>query len=558
MTAQSVLPGQAEGQVLATGEGLSFWGGVDPATARVIDTHHPLHGASVAGKVLMMPTSRGSCTGSGVILDMALNGRAPAALIFAEAEDVLTLGAMVADRLFGRGFPVLRLSHAAFAQVARAERVRITADTLIADGTEIPLAPPAAAALDLTESDRAYLAGAHGRAAQLAMEILIAMAANQGAARLCDVTRVHIDGCIYASPANLRFAEEMAALGGRVVVPTTTNAISVDHENWRGQGVPDSFGGPASRLADAYVAMGAAPSFTCAPYLLENAPKPGEDIGWSESNAVIYANSVLGARTVKHPDFLDLFIALTGRAPHSGVYLPENRRPRRVIRVAAPAEVDDAFWPMLGWLVGQAAPDRVPLIAGCEGLSPTEDDLKALCAAFGTTSAAPMLHVAGHTPEAGLAPVEDADTAEVALADFRTLWAGFNEAPDAVDLVAIGSPHASAHECRMLADLLTGTRNPGTDVILTVGRATLAAMARDGTLARLMDFGVKVVPDLCWCSISEPVFPPTAKVVMTNSGKYAHYGPGLTGRRMRFGNLAQCAETARTGRAPENMPNWLA
>lgn len=557
ITATAVLAGTASGPVLATAEGLSFWGGVDPATARVIDAHHPLHGESVAGAVLMMPTSRGSCTGSGVLLDLALNRRAPAALVFCEAEDVLTLGALVAARLFDCGLPVVRLPRPLFDRVARAARVDITDAALIADGEVMALAPPASGHLVLTDSDRDVLAGAHGRAAQRAMEILVAMAVSQGARSLCTVTRAHIDGCIYASPANLRFAEEMAAMGARVVVPTTTNAISVDREHWREQGVPEGFGGPASRLADAYVAMGAKPSFTCAPYLLPGPPEAGEDIGWSESNAVIYANSVLGARTVKHPDFLDLCIALTGRAPLSGVYLPENRRPRRVIHVAAPRSVDDAFWPMLGWLVGQAAPDRIPLIRGCEALPASADDLKALCAAFGTTSAAPMLHVAGHTPEAALPAVEGADDLALTLEDFRRLWAQFNAAPGRIDLVAIGSPHASASECRSLAGLLAGHCHPGTALIVTLGRATLAEIERDGTLGRLQAAGARIVPDLCWCSISEPVFPPTARVVMTNSGKYAHYGPGLSGRRMRFGSLARCAEAARTGEAPGAPPDWL-
>ncbi len=556
-TARAVLPGHAAGPVLAATEGLSFWGGVDPATARVIDAHHPLHGESVAGAVLMLPTSRGSCTGSGVILDLALNGRAPAALVFAEAEDVLTLGALVAGRLFDCGFPVLRLPRPLWDRVAGAARVKITPQALVADGEAHPVAPPAATALDLTEGDRALLAGERGEAARIAMEILVAMAANQGAARLCDVTRVHIDGCIYASPANLTFAEKMAALGARVVLPTTTNAISVDQANWRAQGVPESFGTPAARLAEAYVAMGADPSFTCAPYLLPDRPARGEVIGWSESNAVIHANSILGARTVKHPDFLDLFIALTARAPHSGVTLDANRRPARILRVDAPVKVDDAFWPMLGWLAGQAAPDRVPLITGCEQLSPGPDDLKALCAAFGTTSAAPMLHLAGHTPEADLPPAAGAETCEVRLEDFRALWTRFNAAPDAVDLVAIGSPHASAPEARALAALMTGPRAPETRLIVTLGRATLAELAADGTLNRLRAVGATVVPDLCWCSISEPVFPPEARVVMTNSGKYAHYGPGLTGRQMRFGSLAHCARTAMTGLAPSEPPQWL-
>ena len=94
---------------------------LDPATSRVIDVHHPLHGVSLGGSILMMPTSRGSCSGSGVLLDMALNGRAPAALVFSDAEDVLTLGASVAAEMFGRPLPVLRATPTVFDVLARAK-----------------------------------------------------------------------------------------------------------------------------------------------------------------------------------------------------------------------------------------------------------------------------------------------------------------------------------------------------------------------------------------------------------------------------------------------------
>ena len=76
-------------------------------------------------------------------------------------------------------------------------------------------------------------------------------------------------------------------------------------------------------------------------------------------------------------------------------------------------------------------------------------------------------------------------------------------------------------------------------------------------LERLTEAGARVIPDLCWYSITEPVFPPAARTVMTNSGKYAHYGPGLSGRRFRFGSLADCAAAACTGRAPAGLPVWL-
>ena len=558
ISARSILSGSADGPIIATEEALSFWGGVDPATGVVIDVHHPLHRICLTGGILMMPSSRGSCTGSGVLLDMALTGRAPAALVFSEAEDVLTLGALIAAEMFGKSLPVLRLSRDAFKMLSQAKSARIGAGTIEADGLIIPVEPPATAALDLTEADRAMLDGRDGVAVQQAMRIISAMAAQQGAEKLIDVVQGHIDGCIYASPANLTFAEKMANMGAKVRVPTTMNAISVDRANWRAQGVPESFGDPAAKLADAYVRMGCRPTFTCSPYLLDSAPKSGESIAWAESNAVIFANTVLGARTAKHPDFLDLCIALTGRAPLSGVYLDEPRRAKRVIDVELPDGIDDAFWPLIGYLAGKAAPDRIPLLRGLASAKPSRDDLKALCAAFGTTSAAPMLHVEGVTPEAEGAAAEDADQTAITRADMAEAWAHFNEGPAEVELVAIGSPHASLEECRALAAAFDGRKRHGdVAVIVTAGRDAIAAAREEGLLARLEASGIQVLPDLCWCSISEPVFPTKTRALMTNSGKYAHYGPGLSGRAVRFGSLADCVEAALTGRVPARLPAWL-
>jgi hypothetical protein len=214
---------------------------------------------------------------------------------------------------------------------------------------------------------------------------------------------------------------------------------------------------------------------------------------------------------------------------------------------------------MLGWLAGLASPDRIPLLTGLEATAPTPDDLKALCAAFGTTSAAPMLHVAGITPEAAGSAGPDADTARITREDLIRAWREFNAGSEEVDLVAFGSPHFSLSECRALAGLLDGKqRASATSVIVTVGHDVLAAARAEGIIDRLEAAGVQIVPDICWCSISEPVFPPTAKVLMTNSGKYAHYAPGLCGRAVRFGSLAECAATAQSGKAPAAPPTWLA
>ncbi|MEM9104205.1 MAG: aconitase X, partial [Pseudomonadota bacterium] len=282
-----------EAELVVCKEGLSFWGGVDPDTGQVIDAHHHLHGQSLAGKIVVMPTSRGSCSGSGVLLQLALNGHAPAALVFRDDEEILTLGAVIASRMFDRTIAVLRLTadqHEALCshQTARLEGTRLSAGVL-----QVDLDAASRSEIDLTVKDKAMLEGTLGRPVSLAMEVICTMAACQGATRLIDITRGHIDGCIYAHEANLIFAETMADMGATVGVPTTINAISVDRDNWTGHSLPADFAKSACRLADAYVRMGAQPTYTCAPYLSEDLPRPGETIGWSESNAVVFANSVL-------------------------------------------------------------------------------------------------------------------------------------------------------------------------------------------------------------------------------------------------------------------------
>lgn len=553
-----IAPTTAEAELVVCHDGLSFWGGVDPETGLVIDAHHSLNGICLAGKIVMMPTSRGSCSGSGVLLQLALNGRAPAALIFHEEEEVLTLGALIASKMFERSVGVARLSADDYTALSRASQLRFDANTIRTDDLTIDLQPTSQNDVSLTARDKAILDGSEGRPAALAMDVICTMAAAQGATALLEVSRGHIDGCIYAHDANLIFAETMAKMGAQVVVPTTINAISVDRENWTKDDLPLDFGQAASRLADSYVQMGAHPTFTCAPYLSDDVPGFGEDIGWSESNAVIFANSVLGARTAKHPDYLDLFIAMTGRAPKTGDYLTENRRPGIMIDIDLPSGFDDALWPLVGWTAGRLAPDRVPRLAGMEDTSPSRDDLRALCAAFGTTSAAPLLHVAGVTPESNLEPLKDAGRASITRADLLDAWQTLNAGPEQVDLIALGSPHISLEETRQFAGLLGKTCvHPNVRVMITLGRDVHAKAQAAGLVDGLRDLGVAFHQDLCWCSIVEPLFPVSAKTVMTNSGKYAHYAPGLSGRNVRFGSLADCASAAVSGEASVKAPGWL-
>ncbi|WP_448646874.1 cis-3-hydroxy-L-proline dehydratase [Pseudomonas mohnii] len=574
LTGRSLVAGAAQGALLFADVGLSFWGGVDSASGEVIDRHHPLSGEYLAGCVLAIPSGRGSCTGSSVLMELISNGHAPAALVLAEPDEILTLGVLVAQTIFERSLPVLCIGQEAFAALRGGAFARVENTTVSVfdqppgdawQAIDSPLQTDATHTfIELTEQDQALLGGEQGKAAQVAMQIVLRMAELQGARSLVDVTQAHIDGCIYTGPASLRFARQLVQWGAKVRVPTTLNSISVDQRRWRELGVDPALGEPASALGDAYMAMGAQLSYTCAPYLLDSAPKAGEQIVWAESNAVVYANSVLGARTLKYPDYLDICIALTGRAPLIGCHLDAQRKARLQIELPALGELDDAFYPLLGYHIGALAGSRVPLVLGLEKRKPSLDDLKAFGAAFATTSAAPLFHIAGVTPEAiDPAQVLDAGTRipveKIRLQDLMLSWRELNSARDPrVDVVSLGNPHFSLGEFAHLARLGRGRhKHPDVVLAITCGRAVLEQAREAGHIAVIEAFGATLVTDTCWCMLGEPVIPPDATTLMTNSGKYAHYAPGLVGRKVHFASLAECVDAACSATASGRLPAWL-
>ena len=568
---RSLVDGCASAPLLYAEVGLSFWGGVDPFSGEVIDRHHPLSGECLAGRVLAIPSGRGSCTGSSVLMELISNGHAPAALVLAEADEILTLGVLVAQTLFQRSLPVLCIGKEAFGQLrgkafARVDGTGLSLYDSTPDDTPAPRndrpTEDAHSSIELTAHDRALLDGSQGKAAQVAMQIVLRMAHIQGAKYLVDITQAHIDGCIYTGPASLRFAQQLVAWGAKVRVPTTLNSISVDQRRWRELGIDPALGVPASALGDAYMAMGAQLSFTCAPYLLDSAPKAGEQIVWAESNAVVYANSVLGARTLKYPDYLDICIALTGRAPLIGCHLEDQRKARLHIEVPPLSNLDDSFYPLLGYHIGALAGSRIPLVSGLQQQHPNLDDLKAFGAAFATTSAAALFHIAGVTPEA-LDPTRVIDgplpVFKLSLEELRLSWQELNSARDArVDVVSLGNPHFSLSEFARLASLCQGRhRHPDVVLAITCGRTVLEQARVAGYIAVIEAFGAVIVSDTCWCMLGEPVIPPAARNLMTNSGKYAHYAPGLVGRKVHFASLSECVDAACSATASGRLPPWL-
>lgn len=568
---KAAISGSAHGKLLVSHVELSFWGGVDPWTGKIVDSHHDLVGHTFAGKILAIPSGRGSCASSGVIMELLLSGRGPAALILQRPDDILAFGAIVSEEVFGKSIPIVIIGEDEYARLQTGSRATVNGGRIEVGGEPSDRSRTTGAIssvqdrepqdLRLSRQDQSYLDGQHGKAAQVAMRIILRMARLQNAEHLFSISRVHIDGCVYTGPASLKFAEQFRDWGGKVAIPTTLNAISVDKQHWRSQGVAVAFGEPAERLGDAYVAMGAQPTFTCAPYLLDDPPVAGEQIGWAESNAVVFANSILSARTMKYPDYLDACIALVGRAPFVGCHTDDGRRPELLVKMAFPSRIDDSFYPLLGYQVGKLAGNRIPFVLGLEGLAPTLDNLKAFSAAFATTSSAPMFHIGGITPEAsGFASMlPDLECQTIGADELLQVWDTLNSTDHCgVDLVSFGNPHFSLGEFETLASLCRDRKkNPSVEMIITSGRNVYQKALDTGAVEILRDFGARFMVDTCWCQIEEPVIPRSSSTIMTNSAKYAHYGPGLTTKNFRFGSFADCVEAACNGSAPKGPPLWL-
>jgi predicted aconitase/predicted aconitase with swiveling domain len=565
VTGRCLVPGFASGEVVYSDVPLSFWMGIDTETGAIIDRHHPLCGTVVTGKIFVLPGARGSCSGSCGLLELIHNDKAPAALVFAEDEAILTLGAMIAGEIFGKTIPIAAVDSETFVQLAAQRTLTVDNGTIRFDRAESRgVVPEPTARVKLSATDQAMLAGEEGKARQVAMRIIKRFAEVQGVTELIDVAQSHIDCCFYTGPAGLAFAEQLRAWGGQVKVPATTNATSVDTLVRRAQGIEASFGDISQRVIAAYTGMGVRASFTCAPYLLESAPQFGQQIAWGESNAVAYANSVLGARTMKYPDYLDICVALTGRAPLTASHTEAGRQATLQIDVPDLARIDDSFYPLLGYHVGLLAGSEIPVVTGLSKTPPSRDDLKAFSAAFATTAGAPMFHIAGVTPEAGTAAQAlggKAPARHITLtrADLLQSWRELNTATDgAVQLVSLGNPHFSLEELERAAELCRGRKKAaGVDLVITCGRDIHRAAEQAGVIASLKAFGADILSDTCWCMVFEPMLPRETQRLMTNSAKFAHYGPGITRREMHFAGLEACIEAACSGRNGGEPPAWL-
>jgi cis-L-3-hydroxyproline dehydratase len=418
--------------------------------------------------------------------------------------------------------------------------------------------------LTLSTKDLKMLHGEYGPAARMAMSIVARMAEVAGAGELLDISGAHIDSTVYIGDAGLEFAEKLAKLEAKVVVPTTLNVSGLDEHHWQDWAVPPEWARQAYRQMAAYQSMGTLPTWTCAPYQVEMRPSFGQQIAWGESNAIVFANSVLGARTERYPDLFDICCAITGRAPAAGLHLAENRAGQllfRLVDIPEQLQQSDDFYPVLGNLIGRESLDKIPVIDGML-VRPDEDLLKAFGAATASSGGVALFHMVQVTPEAptleaafqGKTPLA---TIEITMDMLRQSRLELTHTDSSqLHMVVLGSPHFSLAEYRRLAPMLKGNRkHPDVKFLVTSSRAMTQLAERAGFIESLKEFGAQITVDTC--ILTSPMLPEEIQNLMTNSAKFAYYAPGLLGRKIAFGSLEDCVNSAIAGQIVRDETLWL-
>ena len=412
--------------------------------------------------------------------------------------------------------------------------------------------------ITLTDYEQSLLDGSAGTGTATAMRLVVRLGQVMGATRLRPIVGAHIDSCLYHGQSGLDFVNLLVDGEASVTVPTTLNVSSLDlihPELYRGD--PQT-GIEAKALMDAYVQLGCQPTWTCAPYQLEQRPGFGEHVAWAESNAIVFANSVLGARTHRYGDFIDIAAAVTGRVPDAGLHNDANRRASLIVDVAELPTDTDAVFPVLGHFLGGVVGRHIPAIVGLPATT-TEDQLKALGAGAASSGSLAMFHAIGITPEA---PTLEAACGDRVVTNRITVTANdLIQARDELSTasgtelatISLGTPHYSITEIGRLVEALAGRAiHRSIHMYVSTGRDVLNEAGLRGWTKSLEAAGVQFVTDTC--TYITPIIEPNVGTAMTDSAKWAYYAPGNIGVEVIFGALQECVESAVAGhlvRIPE-------
>jgi len=389
----------------------------------------------------------------------------------------------------------------------------------------------------LTKEEEKTLNGENGPVLERMFRLLVRLGDIYGADKMIPVGSVQVAGVSYKSIGDpgTEFLEDMASKGSKVKVLTYLNPAGMDLENWKNLGFPKDFAKNQLRIMDAFKKMGIVVTSTCTPYLAGNLPRFREHIAWSESSAVSFSNSVIGARTNREGGPSALAAALCGVTPNYGLHLWEKRQPTVKVDVSADLDFNSDFG-ALGYYVGKQVKNKIPYFSGIKNAN--TDQLKALGAAMAASGAVALYHVEDLTPEADLVEKKNLEKISVSKKEIKETYDKLNTGKKP-DIVIFGCPHASLREISTLANKLDGKKLKK-PVWICTSRMVKEAAERMGYNEIIIKAGGSIVADTCM--VVSPIEKMGYKTTGVNSGKAANYLPGFCKQEVCFGNIEDLVE----------------
>ena len=389
----------------------------------------------------------------------------------------------------------------------------------------------------LTKEEEHILHGEQGEVVERMFRLIVQLGDIYGADKMIPVGSVQVAGVSYKSIADpgTEFLEDLATKGAKVKVLTFLNPAGMDLENWENLKFPKDFAKNQLRIMNAFKNMGIVITATCTPYLAGNLPRFREHIAWSESSAISFSNSVIGARTNREGGPSALAAAICGKTPNYGFHLWENRQPNIKIKVDSDLTFDADFG-ALGYHVGKQIKNKIPYFVGIKNAD--TDQLKALGAAMAASGAVALYHVEGLTPEADLVKKDNLETITVTKKEIDEAYAKLNTGKEP-DIVILGCPHASLREISSVAEKLKG-KHLKKPVWVCTSRMMKEAANRMGFTEIIEKAGGHIVADTCM--VVSPIEDMGYKTTGVNSGKAANYLPGFCKQNVCFARMDKLLE----------------
>jgi len=384
--------------------------------------------------------------------------------------------------------------------------------------------------------------GDYGPAVALAMRLLVTLGDVFEAKKMINVGSAQISGVSYKNIGNpgLEFIEDLSKMDAKARVYSTLNPAGMDLKKWGEMGINENFAEKQLRIIDAFNKMKIEPTCTCTPYLIGNRPRIGEHVAWAESSAVVFANSVLGARTNREGGPSALASALTGLTPLYGYHIDDERKPTHIIRVEANVR-DELRFSILGYTVGKVLGQGVPFFE--ELRRPDQEELKALGAGLAASGSVAIYHIAKITPENRLITRKDLNNCEKITVENRDLEETLSRlsVEDDFNFVCIGCPHCSLSEIKEAAGMLSGKKVKKRFWIFTSKRVHKEAVKR-GYSKAIEKAGGRIVDDTC--IVVSPLEELGINGVIVNSCKAAHYIPSTCRLKANLRNFEDCIKVA--------------